>query len=79
MLKATSGLTYEGVELARTGDNKTVKSSQDLLAKLISSLEDRFKDFSAGVLSATKLSSFRNWAEPANAAGLLRVMSVRIF
>ncbi|KAL7389251.1 hypothetical protein ABVT39_000559 [Epinephelus coioides] len=78
MLKATSGLMYEGVELARTSDSKTVKSSQDhLLAKLISSLEDRFKDFSAGVLSATKLSSFHNWADPANAAGLFRIMSVK--
>lgn len=57
MLKATSGLMYEGVELTGTSDSKTVKSCQDhLLAKLISSL----KDFSAGFLSATKLSCFHN-------------------
>ena len=67
-MKATSGLSFEGVELSRS-DNRAVKVSQDSL--LSNSMSDRFEDFGAGVLSATNLVNFKNWADPANSAGLL--------
>jgi len=78
MAKATSGPLFKGVELVSKearSDNRAVKSSEEtLLTKLRESMRDRFGDISAGVLSATKLASFKNWPAPENAAaGLFSV------
>lgn len=76
-MKVTSGQRYEGVELSRS-DNRNVKVLQDnMLREIINSMNNRFEDFGAGFLAATKLVSFKNWADPANSAGLL-MMLVRI-
>ncbi len=66
-MKATSGLTFEGVELMERSDSNRT-SEETLLIKLRESMNDRFGDVSAGVLCATKLASFRNWTENAAAA-----------
>ena len=77
-MKATSGLSFEGVELSRS-DNRAVKVSQDsLLRKLSNSMSDRFEGFGAEVLSATNLVNFKNWADPANSAGLLLMLLEKV-
>ena len=65
MMKATSGLTFEGVKLSvGKNDDRAVKTAgQTLLSRLRDSLNDRFQDVSEGVLRATMLASFKNWTD----------------
>ena len=53
-------------------------SQDSLLRKLSNSMSDRFEDFGAGVLSAIKLVNFKNWADPANSAGLLLMLLEKV-
>ncbi|KAK0140650.1 Zinc finger protein 862 [Merluccius polli] len=64
-MKATSGLTFEGVKLSvGKNDDRAVKTAgQTLLSRLRDSLNDRFQDVSEGVLRATMLASFKNWTD----------------
>ena len=74
MMLATSGTSFKGVQLERNERNeKAFKASEGSLLRTIrETLTKRFEDRSAGVVTATKVASFKNWPEKA-AAGLFSV------
>ena len=81
MMKATSGLTFEGVKLSvGKNDDRAVKTAgQTLLSRLRDSLNDRFQDVGEEVLRATMLASFKNWEDEFFCHTLAHLMYLFLF